>query len=244
LPTDRGKLWELLVNLINEWWEPLKPEHGCTEEEIRAAEERLGVRLPAAMREFYGLFGRYSKYHSPLREPENLEIEATGSIDGDLLELTYVLPMQMPVYILARDLALPDPPIRVFGHLPPEGAETLSLFCAQEFVSKLARDNEGINGLRCFAEGDTTEVEAAWRRLSDRFCPSGLPPYKLVGEPRPDGESRFYVYRAFFGKGLVIHGEVQADTSRFITVRVWAADEKTAERTVAELGLDLWRTGP
>lgn len=58
LPADRGRRWEMVVRLINEWWTPLRPEDGCTAEELDAAERRLGVKLPAALREFYGLCGR------------------------------------------------------------------------------------------------------------------------------------------------------------------------------------------
>jgi hypothetical protein len=58
MPAEREHRWRLITEFIETWHGPLGDSPGNTEEEIAAAEERLGVRLPAAMREWYGRFGR------------------------------------------------------------------------------------------------------------------------------------------------------------------------------------------
>jgi uncharacterized protein (TIGR02996 family) len=62
MPVEREHRWRLLTEFIETWHGPLEDSPGNTEAEIVAAESRLGVRLPAAMREWYGLFGKAVRY--------------------------------------------------------------------------------------------------------------------------------------------------------------------------------------
>jgi uncharacterized protein (TIGR02996 family) len=55
LPATRAARWGLVEEFIEVWHGPLKPKDSCTDEELTAAEERLGVRLPAAVREWQRL---------------------------------------------------------------------------------------------------------------------------------------------------------------------------------------------
>lgn len=51
--------WDWLVGFIDTWFAaPLRAEDGAGFEEIAAAESRLGLRLPAALREWFELIGR------------------------------------------------------------------------------------------------------------------------------------------------------------------------------------------
>lgn len=54
MPEDR---WAKVKEFVAEWFEPLGEGDGYSEEEIAAAEVRLGIRLPEALREFYALAG-------------------------------------------------------------------------------------------------------------------------------------------------------------------------------------------
>ncbi|MFF0392665.1 SMI1/KNR4 family protein [Kitasatospora sp. NPDC004615] len=54
---DRAAAWRLIADLAAFWGAPLIPDSGCTDAELDAAEARLGLRLPAALREAYRLIG-------------------------------------------------------------------------------------------------------------------------------------------------------------------------------------------
>jgi hypothetical protein len=47
------------VRFAGSWRSPLTERDGCGEDELAAAERRLGLRLPAAVREAYALFGKW-----------------------------------------------------------------------------------------------------------------------------------------------------------------------------------------
>ncbi|GGQ73343.1 SMI1/KNR4 family protein [Kitasatospora griseola] len=60
LPTalaDRAAAWRLIADIAAFWGTPLLPDGGCTDAELDAAEARLGLKLPAALREAYRLIG-------------------------------------------------------------------------------------------------------------------------------------------------------------------------------------------
>jgi uncharacterized protein (TIGR02996 family) len=85
LPTARADRWALVDEFIEIWHPPLGPGDGYSEDDLRAAEVRLGCRLPAALREWYALAGRRRDVWSlqdRLEAPERLRVEP-GS--GDLV---------------------------------------------------------------------------------------------------------------------------------------------------------------
>lgn len=56
---SRSEAWEFVRWFADAWaGRPLRPEDGCDEEELAAAEADLGFELPAAVREGYRLLGR------------------------------------------------------------------------------------------------------------------------------------------------------------------------------------------
>ncbi len=55
MPEER---WQKVRTFISEWFEPLGDSDGYSEEEIAEAEARLGIRLPEALREWYGFAGK------------------------------------------------------------------------------------------------------------------------------------------------------------------------------------------
>ncbi|WP_404868627.1 SMI1/KNR4 family protein [Kitasatospora griseola] len=54
---DRAAAWRLIADIAAFWGTPLLPDGGCTDAELDAAEARLGLELPAALREAYRLIG-------------------------------------------------------------------------------------------------------------------------------------------------------------------------------------------
>lgn len=54
----RAGAWAFLTAFAADWRMPLRPGDGCDASELGKAEERLGLRLPAALREAYLLLGR------------------------------------------------------------------------------------------------------------------------------------------------------------------------------------------
>ncbi|MGX4732942.1 SMI1/KNR4 family protein [Kitasatospora griseola] len=57
---DRAAAWRLIADIAAFWGTPLLPDGGCTDAELDAAEARLGLELPAALREAYRLIGNRS----------------------------------------------------------------------------------------------------------------------------------------------------------------------------------------
>ena len=55
----REDRWSLLKDFIAEWHGPLEDGDGCAASELDAAEQRLGLKLPAALRELYGFAGKF-----------------------------------------------------------------------------------------------------------------------------------------------------------------------------------------
>ena len=90
---------------------------GYAEAEIDEAEQRLGVRLPQALRAMYRYVGRHPLWreaHHRLVEPAKLAIEEGRLVF--LLEVQNVVQM----LLLADDLGLGDPPVYQFQPADPE----------------------------------------------------------------------------------------------------------------------------
>ncbi|MEV5600695.1 SMI1/KNR4 family protein [Streptomyces sp. NPDC052299] len=78
---DRGGAWTFVQGFAAHWGEALRNGDGWTEADLAAAEERLGVRLPAALREAYLLFGRrrdLTSNHDELLGPADLYVDDAG----------------------------------------------------------------------------------------------------------------------------------------------------------------------
>ncbi|MGI4790289.1 MAG: hypothetical protein ACRYFS_15735 [Janthinobacterium lividum] len=57
--STRSDRWSLLKDFVAEWHSPLKPGDGYSASELDAAEQRLGLKLPLALRECYGFAGKF-----------------------------------------------------------------------------------------------------------------------------------------------------------------------------------------
>jgi hypothetical protein len=78
LPSTREGRWEVMRRIFAGWIKPIVAGDGYWEEEMDAAEARLKVKLPAALREWYQLAGRRNEVWScqdMLLRPERLRVE-------------------------------------------------------------------------------------------------------------------------------------------------------------------------
>ncbi|MFD4658784.1 SMI1/KNR4 family protein [Kitasatospora sp. NPDC058444] len=104
---SRAGAWALVRGFAAYWGEPLGPGDGFTDAELDAAERRLGLRLPVALREAYRLFGRRADLTSSqdvLLTPDELHV-----LDGALV---YRAENQACAHwgVLLDDLGREDPP--------------------------------------------------------------------------------------------------------------------------------------
>ncbi|MEV7216860.1 SMI1/KNR4 family protein [Kitasatospora cineracea] len=75
---DRTAAWRLIAGIAAFWGAPLRPEDGCTDAELDVAEARLGLRLPAALREAHRLIGHrpdLTGNQDTLLPPEELYVD-------------------------------------------------------------------------------------------------------------------------------------------------------------------------
>ncbi|MFF9912447.1 SMI1/KNR4 family protein [Streptomyces sp. NPDC013457] len=77
---DRRGAWEFIRGFVADWAEGLADD-GWNETDLAAAEKRLGLRLPSALREAYLLFGRrkdLTSNHDVLLGPSELYVDEAG----------------------------------------------------------------------------------------------------------------------------------------------------------------------
>ncbi|HUQ61007.1 hypothetical protein [Lentzea sp.] len=55
---DRSAAWRFIEGFAASWADPLEPQDGWTRRELAETEDRLGVRLPEAVKEALSLFGK------------------------------------------------------------------------------------------------------------------------------------------------------------------------------------------
>ncbi len=134
----REDRWSLLKDFIAEWHGPLEDGDGYSKAEIDAAEQRLGLKLPLALREWYWLGGKrkdLTAVQNFLRSPGRLYLREE---DGARVLYFYTENQGEPSWgALASDLGLDDPPV----YLDETGAienQTLSEFITQMVVLETA----------------------------------------------------------------------------------------------------------
>ncbi|MCS7481687.1 SMI1/KNR4 family protein [Umezawaea endophytica] len=101
---DRAAAWMFIRDFAAEWVAPLTADDGCDDAELDAAEARLGVRLPAALREAYRLFGRredLTRNQDRLLPPDGLVVEKGLLVFRE--ENQWVAHWGVPVEDLDRD---------------------------------------------------------------------------------------------------------------------------------------------
>ena len=80
---DRRRAWAFIREFAAAWTAPLGPGDGFTEDVLWAAEQRLGVKLPAALRDAYLLFGQRADLtarQDPLLPPDRLRVDRLAPV--------------------------------------------------------------------------------------------------------------------------------------------------------------------
>lgn len=107
---NRQDRWSLFKDFVAEWYAPLRDGDGYSAEELDAAERRLGVALPVALREWYMLAGRredITARQNFLVSTEDLAVEK----DSGLLEFLSENQQVVMWGLRPADLVLADPPV-------------------------------------------------------------------------------------------------------------------------------------
>jgi hypothetical protein len=116
----RRDAWGFLRRFTELWATRLDESSGCDDQELTAAEHRLGLTLPVAVREGYALLGRRDDLTSnqdSLLRPDQLHFDEAGQA------LVFRVENQAAAYwgIAVEDLRLDDPPV-IFQLDAPRGA--------------------------------------------------------------------------------------------------------------------------
>jgi hypothetical protein len=126
--------WRFIRRFAERWLTPLTEDVGWAEADLQAAEQRLGVRLPPAICEAYGLFGRrrdLTSVQDRLLGPEELEVDATGDVLVYRVENQAVAVWGVPLAALEQ----PDPPVVAARNFEDVGwepyLERFSLACVE-----------------------------------------------------------------------------------------------------------------
>ncbi|MFD5269511.1 SMI1/KNR4 family protein [Streptomyces sp. NPDC058335] len=164
----REGAWAFVRDFTACWGRPLAPGDGWDEAEIDAAERRLGVRLPTALREAYGLFGRrddLTRNHDTLLPLKELYVDDDGGV------LVYQVENQGCAYwgVLLKDLEQDDPP--TVTRLDGPGAKwepwepRLSTACVAMVMSEVVLLDDGPTDYVELEVG--TDLGREFRRLPD-----------------------------------------------------------------------------
>lgn len=116
----RREAWDFLRRFIERWMTRLDEFSGCSDQELSAAEHRLGLSLPATIHEGYALLGRRDDLTSnqdSLLRPDQLHFDETGRVLVFRVENQGVARWGIAV----EDLRLPDPPV-IFKRDAPRGS--------------------------------------------------------------------------------------------------------------------------
>lgn len=148
IPTTRPERWQWLREQIAEWYTPLQADDGWDEASLNQAEKRLGVKLPAALREWYQLAGKRREIWSVqdlFLSPEELGITRNNDAETGDQFLSFYHENQCVVLwgIKVPDLSQEDPPVYLLDWRPddsgnpPSEAPTISEFALAMFCYQL-----------------------------------------------------------------------------------------------------------
>lgn len=168
LPRKRSDRWRLVVEFIEVWYGPLKKRDGNSEKDIVAAEERIGFRLPAALREWHSLAGNRPDIWSnqdTLVWLKRLQVEPRCNA-----LIFYSENQSCEIWgIRSDDLRHDDPPVYRF-HNPARVSPSVSSFAIQVLLyeAKFAKNV-------VWGGGSPGPDSAAWEEIEAKFTACQLP---------------------------------------------------------------------
>jgi hypothetical protein len=136
---SRQGTWRFIRRYAESWLTPLSDDDGWPEAGLHAAEQRLGLQLPPAIREAYGLFGRrqdLTSVQDRLLGPDQLAVDTTGEVLVHRVENQSVAVWGVP--LATMDEA--DPAVVVAQNFEDDGwqpfLERFSLACVEMVLSE------------------------------------------------------------------------------------------------------------
>jgi hypothetical protein len=169
---DRQAAWHFIRHFAANWLAPLADGDGCSDAELDAAEHRLGVRLPVALREAYGLFGRrrdLTSNQDTFLSPADLYLETTGEA------LIFRVESQDFAWwgVLKADLDKADPPVVIKLNLRNDNAEswhawlgTFSSTCIEILLSESIYACEELGDNKAQDEDEAERLERLYTQLA------------------------------------------------------------------------------
>ena len=138
IPDDRSVRWMLLQDLINQWYPALKASDGVSADDLDDAEMRLGVTMPRAFCEWYGIAGLRTDIWS---QQDRLLLPSEFKLVGNYMSFMVENQHVVEWAICIDDGGLDDPPVYVSSADTPNlwhrATNTVSEFALQLLVSCL-----------------------------------------------------------------------------------------------------------
>ncbi|MBF9132667.1 SMI1/KNR4 family protein [Plantactinospora sp. S1510] len=216
---DAAGAWRFVRLFAASYASPVLAGDGCDDEELRAAEARLGFPLPASLREAYALIGRrfdLTGAQDRLLAPDEVTVDDTGQVLVFRVENQHVAQWGIPLSAVTE----PDPPVvfRLESVTRAERAwqpflDRVSLACVEMALSEWM--------LSGGVYGDNRELDDdAIALLEEQFRRLPMPDYPLWAAPggRP--------MRWFDGLGAIL----REDAGQWLWVRAASADRIAAVR--------------
>jgi len=190
---DRTGAWRFVRSFAAGWVSPLAQGDGWAERDVDAAEVRLGLRLPAALREAYQLFGRrddLTSNHDVLLSPTELYVDDRK----EALVFRHENQGAASWGILLTELDNPDPAVVIKSDLADKQAERwegwldrLSLACIEIILSESLHAPENrCDFLTDLEEAGVTLLEQHYTRLPFPEYPTCETPLRTHWYSGPD----------------------------------------------------------
>ncbi|MEU9200243.1 hypothetical protein [Streptomyces sp. NPDC048332] len=173
--TDPAAAWRFIERFAARLGAPVGPDDGFPESGLAAAEQRLGLRLPLAVRELYGRFGRRHDLLSGSRTllpPEELEADDTALIWQ--VEAFWLYQVAVPLDRLAEA----DPPVLIDGSSPAYDdwepyADRFSAACVETVMSENSLCGDWGGWRRECLPSDTAVLDRSLTRVPPLISPGG-----------------------------------------------------------------------
>jgi hypothetical protein len=170
IPEGRNERWDLASDFIEHWIRPMSDSDRVSSRRLDAAEHRLGLRLPIALREWYerlGCQGDIWSVQDDFRPPERLRVR------GELL--VFYIENQAVWYIGVglHDLSVDDSPVTIDEWGLGKGTRVLSPAISLLALQMLAYVVKFASPLqRLFGHW----TDATLRAIEHHYPRSALPP--------------------------------------------------------------------
>ena len=172
---DQQRVWDFIAGFAAAWTQPLGLDGGYSEAVLQVTEERLGMRLPSALREAYRLFGRrrdLTANQDPLVPPNRLRMDSAEELIVFRRENQGCAEWGV---VTTDPRNHDDPPVYV-RRLPPGQrwepfADRVSLACAEMVLSEAALGSEFMDMCELRDREHAAMAESAYRQVTLPECP-------------------------------------------------------------------------